>query len=100
MRVISHGKPLLPGVVECLGFGDLFLKCRLVQCVLSFLDELANEARESMLELDIVVKVVFVETLEDGDIGVVRGLFEVLAPRQIVVEIDPCVQPNQVSRFN
>lgn len=90
-------KPL-PGIVECLGLGDFFLECRLVQCVLSFLDELADEAGESLLELGIVIKVVLVKPLEDGNIGVVRGLFEVPAPGQVVVEIDPRVQP--MARFN
>ena len=76
---------VLPGIVKGLCLFHLLLKRGLVQGILSVLEELSNEAGQSLLKLDIVVKVVFVKALEDGHVGVVGRLFKVFSPRDEIV---------------
>jgi len=67
------------------------LKCGLVECVLAIFDQLSDETGESLLKFDVVIKVVFVKPFEDCDIGIVRRLFEVLSPSEVVVQVDPSI---------
>lgn len=85
----------VPSVVKGLGFGHLLLQRSFIQCTLAVLDKLSDDTGQTLLELAVGVKVVFVEPLENGHIGIIRGLLEVLPPGEIVIQIDPYIHPTQ-----
>lgn len=87
----------VPSVVKGFGFGHLLLQRSFIQCTLAILDKLSDDTRQTLLELAVGVKVVFVEPFEDRHIGIIRGLLEVLPPGEIVIQIDPYIHPTQAN---
>jgi len=81
------GEDEIPGIVKSLGFGHLLLQSGLVQCALAVFYELADNAGQTLLKPGVIIKVVFIESLENRFVGILRG-FQVPPPGEIFVQID------------